>query len=251
VVRGYLVALRRPSKAETTGGATMKESKATLTIGSLAISYDRGRARNNAKDVGLDETPRFTEDGLEVCGLGTHWKMGQAELVKARNTEAMRIRTAFDRAFLKAPIKGTYILPERGAGRRFLNELDPPVAWDVTCSVSEYRLEVMVQAPAEVRAWASRVTEQLSKVPLGRGEDAGQGGLALLEKLAACPVIADTSRKALTDLISDAKLAKVNRVDFKRRLAKLQVDVSAPAVEPRRPTRAPMLFPEPTEAPLC
>lgn len=212
-----------------------------LLIGRLCISYDRGTARNNATDLGLDSRPTETTDGKIVRGLGSHFRSADAKaLAQERSNEEGRIRDAFKRSFISAPFPGTFILEDPDEGQRFLGTLDPQPRADVRVSVEVYTLGVIRQAPEEVTRWGERVSKQLAKVPLGRGKAAGGEGLKVLEQLAACPVITAESRADLLTLIADAKLEKVNRVDFRRKLAEVKVQVEATPVAPRRVARKPV-----------
>jgi len=213
-----------------------------MIIGRLHISFDRGTATNDANDLGLSSVPQVTDDGKVVRGLGTHYRSEEDRVLAVeRGNEEGRVRTAFKRAFIGGPIPGTFLLPSTGAGRREVEALDPPVRADVSVSVSEYDLDVITQAPAEVASWAERIEKQLKAVPLGRGKgkdwtdtDGGAQGIAILEGLAACPIIGASTRQDIMDLIADAKLQRLDRITLKRKLDTLKVDLDAPAVAPRR-----------------
>jgi len=213
-----------------------------MIIGKLTIGFDRGTATNQAADLGLSTAPKETDAGLIVRGLGTHYRSASArEEAKERANEEGRIRAAFKRAFIGSPIPGTYVLPSEGAGTRLLSELDPPVRADVNARIAEYVLEPTVLPPAEVSEWADRIQKQLSALPFGRGQgrdwagtQGGLSGLKLLEGLAKCPVIGDETRDELLQLIADSKLQKLDRVQLKRKLAQVQVEVEASPVAPRR-----------------
>ena len=89
-----------------------------------------------------------------------------------------------------------------------------------------------------------RLRNQLGKVPLGRGKSATAEGLDVLDKLAACPVLAEETAKGLRELIAATRLDRVDRVEFKRRLAEMPLDVAIgphrPPSQPRR--RSPMSY---------
>lgn len=219
----------------------MNDLSGGLVIATLSTSYSREKETNKARDLGLVSMPKRTPDGKPICGGGTHLKSDEAAaLVKARDRDAARIRKAFDRAFAAAPFNSTYLLPEKGAGQSFLAKLDPRPRGDVRVTVNEYVLGVVSQDAQEVAQWSERITKQLNDVPLGRGKRAAREGLAVIENLVQCPVITDESRTALLALIRDAKLARVDRVDFRRKLEKIPVNVSAVKIEPRQPTRGPV-----------
>lgn len=209
-----------------------------IIIGQLTIAYDRGVKRNRAVDLGLDSEPEETPDGGLVRGLGSHWRSEEdRDLVRQRGTEEQRIRKEFARSFMAAPLPGTYVLPSRGDGQRFLDQLDPAPRADMRVTVAEYTLGVLTQAPEDVRLWSDRVKRQLANVPLGRSKEVGIEAIAVLQNLAACPMLGSGTRETILALIEDAKLSTVDRVDFKRRLAALDVEVSAAPIEPRRVRR--------------
>lgn len=216
----------------------MTDTNSGIIIGHLLISYDRGAARNKPEDLGLDSEPEETSDGGRVRGLGTHWRSDEA---RARTEKCMqeerRIRKALKDTFVSAPFKGTVVLPDTEAGQRFLRQLDPQPDSDVRVSMSTYVLGVLAQTSAAMNEWNERVARQIQKVPLGRGKDVAADALNVLTNLAYCPVIGSTTRDALLALIEDAKLARVKRVDFKRRLSSIKVDVAGTSVTPRRPKR--------------
>jgi len=221
-----------------------------MIVGRLCISYDRGTARNRATDLGLDSRPTETTDGKIVRGLGSHFRSIEAkEKAQERVNEEGRIRDLFRRRFVSAPFPGTFVMASESEGADFLAALDPAPRADVRVSVEVYRLGVVVQAPEEVSRWSERVAKQLAKVPLGRGKAAGGEGLQVLESLANCPVITDESRADLLALIGDAKLENVSRVDFRRKLAEVSVQVSAAApVAPRRAPVSPAIATDEGEA---
>lgn len=205
-------------------------------IGHLSISYDRGITRNKPEDLGLDVQPDESPDGGVIRGLGSKWRSEDARMQTKRfGDEERRIVLAARQTFVRAPFKGTYVLPEKGAGKRWLAQLDPPPMAGVQVSLSEYVLGVVSQTPAEVREWSERVTNQLRRIPLGREKTVSAEAITVLSRLADCPVISDESRSALLALIADAKLDKVERVEFKRKLAKLPISIAtSESVTPRR-----------------
>lgn len=218
----------------------------SLIIAKLSISYDRGIILNKPKDIGLDDVPPETPDGGLVRGVGTHWRDAATKAIVAeRDKDYERIFREFRRAFPVAPFDGTFILPRKGAAREFLSRLT--YRPDVNVSVSEYELGVVSQTATELDDWGKRVTRQLQEVPLGRDETVSVDGLTILANLASCPVFNDKSRAALLALIQDAKLDKVNRVDFKRRLGAFTVTLGN-AVAPTRKVARPKAAPEPEAA---
>lgn len=205
----------------------------SMIVGRLHVSFDRGVRRNSAPDLGLEEAPTTTEDGGLVRGLGSHFRSEEArDNAKRLGKEEARIREAFRRTFVASPIPGIYVLPERGAGRQALVELnvDPAVAAGVT----EYELALTeAMPPVEIMEWADRVQRQLADVPLGKSKAAGSEGLVTLATLAKCPVLDDETREEILSLIADAKLEAITRVELKREIEFLDVKLAAP-IAPRR-----------------
>lgn len=207
-----------------------------MIVAKLTVSFDRGARANRAVDLGLDAEPSQTADGGLVRGLGTHYVSAEEmERVKDCEAEDRRIRGEFTKAFLASPIPGLYVVPSRTAAENALAALSP--APNVSARVAVYVLAPSGNAlpDAETAEWADRVSKQLARAPLGRGQFANAEGLGVLAKLAACPVLSAETRTALGELLSAARLERVTRVDFKRKLGELSVslDVGA-AVAPRR-----------------
>lgn len=201
----------------------------------LNLSFDRGVKRNDAKDIGLDTEPTQTTDGGLVRGIGTHYISEAArEEAVALEAEDRRIRKEFAQAYLSAPIPGLYVVPDVESGPRLLASLNVDPRMTARCAV--YNLEQGAQLPpAELQEWTARLKRQMEKAPLGRAVNANAEGLAVLERLAACPVLSKATQAALTDLIQLAKLDKLERVEFRRRLSTLAIDVEmGPVVAPRR-----------------
>jgi len=211
-----------------------------MIIAKLTITFDRGVASNKAQDIGLETQPTSTQDGGVVRGLGTHFRDEAARLAATeRSTEEQRIRTAFKREFLASPIPGTYVLPSTGTGADLLTRLG--VRPDIDARVCEYELAATNEAlpPGELREWSERVKAQVDTVPLGRGKTAGEEGLGILERLASCPLLADETRNALQGIIAEARLERIDRIEVKRRIEVLDVQVDLAALAPRR---APVLL---------
>ena len=227
--------------------ATRKPKKATRIVTTIAmivarlhISYDRGTARNNAPDLGLDSVPEKTSDGTGlVRGLGSHYRSEEARNEATRFAkEEARIRTEFRRSFMAAPMDGYYILPEADAGRELLASLD--VDPGVTVGCSEWVIETSGEErpPEELIEWGDKVKRQIADVPLGRSKVPDAGGLKLLERLASCPVLDDSTRDEIMSLIKDAKIEAITRVELKRELKILDVKVGIPTVPRRVPVAA-------------
>lgn len=212
-----------------------------MKIAKLKVSFDRGAKQNTAKDLGLTKLPEVTEDGEGlVRGAGTHWvSAADRDRVKACEAEDRRLRGAFAATFIAAPFGGTYIVTSDTEADDLLVKLTPSALVTATVQVYDLHPKGGKMKPDVTAEWAERIKSQIEKVPLTeKGVDrkyATKTSLAVLEKLAQCPVLAADTRDALLALISDAKLDKLERVEFKRKLAdvKLDIDLSG-AVKPRR-----------------
>jgi len=208
----------------------------SLIVGRLHVSFDRGTRGNKASDLGLETRPTRTEAGGLVRGLGTHYRSEEARAAATVFAkEEARIRNEFRMSFVSSPLLGVYILPERGAGRALLETLNVDPA--VGACVSEYELGVSESLPpVEIAEWAARVKRQITDVPLGKAKyaDEGSEGLVTLEKLAECPVLDDETSEALLRLIAAAKLRSISRVELKRAIADIDVQVNFDPIAPRR-----------------
>lgn len=196
-----------------------------MKVGRLTCSFDRGLVRNQARDVGLNTQPTETPSGGPVCGLGTHYRSVEArENAKRWETEERRVRIEFARRFMASPIPGLFVLPERDAGDKLLRSLDVDPNVKIRCV--PYDLDPGTDLPtAEVEEWASRIRNQLEAAPLGRGKEAGKQGLEVLDNLAACPVLSKETAQVIRDLVNQARLGQVDRIDFKRRISEINLGV--------------------------
>jgi hypothetical protein len=206
-----------------------------MIICRLCISFDRGTARNKRDDLGSTVVKgSVTVDGKVIRGLGSHFRSEEArQLNKERCAEEQRIRNAFRRTFVSAPIPGHYILPESGAGKRFLASLEP--RQDIEARVAQYDLQVSGEdmPPGEIRDWANRVQEQIVKMPTGRGKVVNADKLEALNVLASAPILAEESREALKALIKGARLQTIDRLTFKRQIEDIKIDIDPAMVKPR------------------
>ncbi len=205
----------------------------SMIVGRLHVSFDRGVKSNKALDLGLEKRPEETASGGLVRGLGTHFRSQEArDSAKLLSREESRVRDAFRRSFVGSPIPGIYIFPERGAGKALLDSLsvDP----GVSAHVMEYELALTeAMPPVEILEWAARVKRQLLDVPLGKSKTPDVDGLAMLSRLAACPLLSEDTREEIDKLIAGSKLEAISRVELKRGLKLIDVEIEAP-VAPRR-----------------
>lgn len=208
-----------------------------MLVCKLTISFDRGIARNDPKDVGLDTEPVKTTDGEGlVRGLGTHYRNEEAKTrAEACEAEDRRIRRGYAAEFVRSPIEGLYVVPNREAPRALLTHLAPSADVKVRVSVFNLSSDGAMETD-EMKEWQDRIRRQFDKdARLGKEKFAAEDGLATLTRLAECPVLAVETREELLNLIQAARLEKVERKEFKRRIASMDLRIDAtPAVGPRR-----------------
>lgn len=219
-----------------------------MLIAKLTISYDRGVAMNRERDVkeALDlvnaETPaepkpKTNEDANKplIRGLGTHYRSAaDAELVKQRDFAARGIYNAFRQRFIAAPIDGLYFVEKAGEAKTFVNGLEG-VREDMQVRVSEFELSAPQDLEqAEMNAWAKRIKNQLSSISLGRSKDVDEEGLGALLALAKCPVLKKETATRIKNMVGDLRSQKITRVELKRNIEKLDVQLETATLAPRR-----------------
>lgn len=218
-----------------------------MLIAKLTISYDRGTALNKPDDLVASDTKptpqavnmvagrgHKTADGKVLRGLGSHFRSeADAELVKERDFAAREIYTAFRKTFLAAPIEGLYFVPVRGEAKRFINGLD--VRSDMRVSVSEFELTAPSDLEQqELADWSKRIKNQLSSISLGRNKEADAAGLDALVSLSSCPMLQKETGIRIRELVALVRNSKMERVELKRSLDKLDVQVETSVLAPRR-----------------
>jgi hypothetical protein len=208
-----------------------------MHIAKLNISYERGVRRNLPVDVGLEKEPETAKSGGKVRGLGTHWESEAARVfAKACETEERRIRDAFRRKFMLTPIEGTFFIPFSGAAHVYLDSLQP--SKDIKIRVSEYTLLSDSELGRdEVSDWSQRVRNQLMDVSLGCEREATPEGLKALEELASCPLLSEDTRVKLVNIIGMAKTNQMTRVQVKRSIKLVDVEIDPKALTPHRGIR--------------
>lgn len=218
-----------------------------MIVARISMSFDRGVERNRPEDVGLPVEPAETPTGGKICGLGTHFTSQEAEaFAKVCQIEEGRVNRLISREFVRSPIPGLYVLPDRNAGRRFLEKIEPLAAVNARCVV--YDLTPGESLPqAELDEWKKRIQAQFTTAPLGRGQGAAQEGLEIIERLAACPLLDRTTRDKVLSLVAQAKIEQIDRVEFRRQIAELDVQIDTSQTGSISPARAmPQLDLEPS-----
>lgn len=218
-----------------------------MLIAKLTISYDRGLARNDEKDlvktadgveVSVIGRGAVTSDGKVIRGLGTHFKSEQdAQIVTERDKEARRIYKAFRERFLTTPIDGLYAVPGKGIAKQFLKSLDVQLGLQVRVTEFEITTSGDMDA-AEIAEWSGRIKRQLASVSLGRTKEVDEDGLRALEYLTSCPLLNQDTKRQVKNLIEGVRAQKLSRLELRRGLEKLDVKVEAGAIlAPRRVPR--------------
>ncbi len=214
-----------------------------MNICKLTISYDRGVSLNKQDDltVSIDGSKQAiagrgtkTADGKVIRGIGSHFRSeAEAALVKERDFAAREIYQAFRKTFLAAPIEGLYFVPERGQAKAFIKTLE--VRSDMRVSVSEFELTAPSDLEqAEMAAWGHRIKNQLASISLGRKAEADAAGLDALVALSKCPMLQKSTGDRIRSLVEAVRCQKMERVDLKRQLETLVVNVDAETLAPRR-----------------
>jgi hypothetical protein len=156
-----------------------------MIVAKLTISYDRGLAFNDARDIAADGSKKDiftrgakTPDGKIIRGLGTHYRSeADALLVQERDKEARRIYNEFRSRFISTTIDGLYVVPQRGVAKAYVQSLE--VRPDMKVRVTEFELSTHEPlASAEVNEWAQRIKRQLGSISLGRSKEADAEGPA-------------------------------------------------------------------------
>lgn len=174
-------------------------------------------------------------DGKIVRGLGTHFESIEAKERFDRLTkEANIIRNKFNERFLRTPIESTFVIGARGEAKAFVSSLEANP--DIEVSVFEFELGSANGEldEKEMKEWSQRVKAQLTRVPLGRGEEADQDGLAALETLAGCPVLSPETAARIRLMVSEVRVGKMTRTDLKRGISLLDVAMDQTSLAPRR-----------------
>lgn len=219
-----------------------------MLIAKLTISYDRGVTRNDVSDVKealnltnaelplVDATaPKTEPEKILLRGLGTRFKSAEdMDLVKQRDFAARAIYVAFRQRFIAAPIDGLYFVERAGEAKAFINGLEG-VREDMQVRVSEFELSAPQDLEqAEMAAWAKRIKNQLGAISLGRSKDADEDGLNALLALAKCPVLKKETTLRIKNMVGDLRSQKITRVELKRSIDTLDVQIETQTLAPRR-----------------
>jgi hypothetical protein len=209
-----------------------------MLIAKLRISLENANIHyNSCKELSTDKhRGTVLEDGKVVRGLGTHFADKASQERYDRLTKASNIiREKFNKHFMRTPIDGTFIINNKGEGKAFIGELtiDPELA----VSVIEFELGSTESLDeTEMREWGQRVKNQLTRIPLGRGEQTDEEGLTALQTLASCPVLSKETAQNIRTMIEQVRVGQMTRVDFKRNIEMLNVEMDQATLTPKRPS---------------
>lgn len=212
-----------------------------MLIAKLSIKYDRGLAHNDATDLTVDGVKRdvrhpgdVTPDGKTIRGLGTHWRSPEDKArVEVLDKESRAIYLKFRSRFLSTPLDGVYVVPKSGSAKAFVQSLTIPA--DMTVRVTEFELAAPSGLDgAELGEWAERIKRQLGSIQLGRSREADEDGLNALELLASCPVLKRSTEDRIKELVSQVRDQKITRVELKRHIETLNVEIEQAPLPPRR-----------------
>lgn len=214
-----------------------------MLIAKLTISFDRGLAHNDTRDLKPEDAPEGfkiagrgdkTADGKVIRGLGTHFRSEEdAILVAEREKEARRVYNEFRSRFLATPIDGLYVVPKPGIAKAFVESLG--VRPDIAVRVTEFRLESPGGLDgAELGEWATRIKRQLSGVSLGRSKEADAEGLRALETLASCPVLTPSTASRIKELVAMVRENRLTRLEIKRKIETMDVEIETKVLAPRQ-----------------
>lgn len=187
---------------------------------------------NSHTELGTDKIRgAILPDGAVVRGLGTHFKDKDAkERYDTLIKEANSIRNQFNRQFVRTPIEGTFIIPVKGQAKLFIDGLTAHP--DIDVSVIEFELASANGGldPDELAEWGQRVKNQIVAIPLGRGEDVDESGVAAIATLAECPAMARITSNTIKELVQQVRNGSIARKDLKQALEKLAIEMDPAAL---------------------
>lgn len=198
-----------------------------MIVARISMSFDRGVARNNPQDVGLGDNPVLTPEGGEIRGLGTHFISPEAKVFAEKCTaEEARIRKSLDRRLMRSPIPGLYVLSYDGEGDSILRSLDPIPEVNARCKTYNLTSNGSIEG-AELTDWIERIKAQLKMIPIGkgRGKSVSEEGIEITEQLAKCPILSESTKNAILSLVAKAKFDQIEKMEFRRQLVDLTIEI--------------------------
>ena len=205
---------------------SLRIAKLKVSLNDCQIQYNNPEELETTKARGSVLT-----DGKIVRGLGTHFANKEAKDRFDRLTSrANAIREEFSRKFARGPFESTFIVSRKGEAIEMAQQYagDQP---DITVTAYEVDLS---DGDLELTEWTERLKQQAKRFPLGRAETASDEGLSALEGFAECPVLSPSTKEAILNLVKQARSGDLKRVDLKRNIELLQVELeTAPLMVPR------------------
>lgn len=203
-----------------------------MNVVKLTIGFDSGIHYNDAEDLGLEVKPSSTKDGGLVRGLGTHFSSAEDRARFMRlSKESNALREEFRRRFVVSNIDSLYIEMNKGAARSYVEQID--VDPQLRVRVQELNVEGDL-LDEEMDEWKEKIRTQFKRQPLGRGKDVDEAGLRAIEELSRCPVISAVTGEAVRTLVQQLRVGSLTRVDFKRNLETLELELDQTPLQPRR-----------------
>lgn len=212
-----------------------------LIIAKLEVTFEHGIKANKPKDIGLAAKVERTVQGQPVRGVGTHYVSAAAkELELERSKEFTRLHRLFRERFAATPLNGTYLITAPGEAKKFLAQ--QRVRRDVQARVVELNLSPAGATwDAEMlKDWSDKIKRQLEAISLGRQKDeVREEGLAALRALATCPILSSATSQKITELVAAVEAQKITRLELKRSLGDLRVELNGSSLASVSPRRGP------------
>ena len=205
-------------------------AKLRISMKDATISYNSSEELETEKGRGT-----VLPDGKVIRGLGTHFaNLAAQERYDRLTKESNVVREKFNRRFMRTPIDGTFIISEKGEAKKYIESLNINTELDV--SVIEFELGATAGGldNAEMQEWGKRVKNQLLRIPLGRANTVDSEGMDVLKTLSNCPVLSKETSEAIRLLLAQVEVGQLNRVDFKRSIELLDVNMDQATLQPGR-----------------
>jgi hypothetical protein len=210
-------------------------AKLRISLIDASIQYNRPDELGTDKDRGA-----VLPDGKVVRGLGTHFANQAAKERFDRLTkESNLIREKFNRRFMRSPLEGVFVISKKGEAKEYVAGI--PKVEGLEIYVTEFQLGGLDGGldDQEMRAWGEKVKTQLSRIPLGRGKELDDEGIKALEALTSCPMLKPESAEYIRSMIAQLQVGKMDKIDFKRGIELMSVEMDQSALTVQRSPVAP------------
>ena len=138
-----------------------------------------------------------------------------------------------------SPFDSIFVISERGEARTFVDQMEQTEELEVCVTEMELGKDGSLDA-REMEEWTARVKTQFKRIPLGRGEEVDEEGLQALDSLSKCPVISQAVGEAIRGMIQQVRVGSMKRMDFKRNIQSMELELDQAVLQPRRPTAEPV-----------